>query len=117
MAAATIDEYLAGVPADKRAALQKLREQIQAAEPEATEVISYGLPTFKLDGRWLVAFGAAKGYCSFYVGGGRAFEVHADELASYRLWKGTINFKTDQPLPEELVTSMVQIRAAERRAG
>lgn len=96
MAAATIDEYLAGVPDDKRATLQRLREQIHEAAPDATEAISYGLPTFKLDGKWFLAFGVAKGYCSFYVGGG-VLEANAEALKGYRLWKGTINFKTDQP--------------------
>lgn len=112
MAAATIDEYLAGVPDDKRAALQRLREQIHAAAPDATEAISYGLPTFKVDGRWLVAFGVAKKHCSLYTGGA-AIEANADELAGYRLWKGTINFPPDQPLPAELVTKLVQARIAE----
>ncbi len=68
MVAATVDEYLAGVPGDKRVALDRLRSQIKAAAPDATESISYGLPTFKLDGRWFVAFGVAKNHCSFYPG-------------------------------------------------
>ena len=115
MAAATIDEYLAGVSEDKRAALERLRDQIRAAAPDATEAISYGLPTFRLDGRWLVAFGVAKGHCSFHTG--RApMEAHAADLAGYRLWKGTINFETDQPLPPELVKKIVEVRVAERRA-
>ncbi len=116
MAAATIDEYLAGVPDDKRAALQRLREQIHTAAPDATEAISYGLPTFKVDGRWLVAFGVAKKHCSLYAGGA-AIEANADELAGYRLWKGTINFPPDQPLPAELVTKLVQVRVAEDRTA
>jgi uncharacterized protein YdhG (YjbR/CyaY superfamily) len=116
MPAATIEEYLAAVPDDKRAALERLREQIHAVVPDATQVISYGMPTFRLDGRWLVAFGVAKAHCSFYVGGGGAFKAYADELVGYRLWKGTINFKPDQPLPAELVTKIVQMRLAEHRA-
>jgi uncharacterized protein YdhG (YjbR/CyaY superfamily) len=115
MAAATIDEYLAGVPDDKRAALERLREQIHAAVPDAIEAISYGLPTFKLDGRWFVAFGIAKKYCSFYAGGA-PLEALADELAGYRLWKGTINYPADQPLPAELVTKLIRVRLAEHRA-
>jgi uncharacterized protein YdhG (YjbR/CyaY superfamily) len=114
-AAATIDEYLAGVPEDKRAALEQLREQIRAVVPDATEVISYGLPTFKLDGRWFVAFGVTKTHCSFYTGGA-PLEAHAEELAGYRLWKGTINYPPDQPLPAELVTKLVKVRLAEHRA-
>ena len=68
MVAATIDEYLAGVPDDKRTALERLREQINAAAPDAVEAISYGMPAFKLDGRYFVGFGVAKGHCSFYTG-------------------------------------------------
>jgi uncharacterized protein YdhG (YjbR/CyaY superfamily) len=114
-AAATIDEYLARVPDDQRAALERLREQIHAAVPHATETISYGLPTFKLDGRWLVAFGVAKNHCSFYAGGA-PLEALADELTGYRLWKGTINFPADRPLPADLVTKLIEVRIAEHRA-
>jgi uncharacterized protein YdhG (YjbR/CyaY superfamily) len=115
MAVATIDDYLAGMPDDKRAALEQLREQIRALVPDATEVMSYGLPTFKLDGRWFVAFGATKKHCSFYAGGA-PLESLAVELAGYRLWKGTINFPADQPLPAELVTKLIEVRLAEHRS-
>ena len=114
-AAATIDEYLARVPDDKRAALERLREQIHAAVPNATETISYGLPTFKLDGRWLVAFGVARKHCSFYAGSA-PLEAMAGELTDYRLWKGTINFPADRPLPADLVRKLIEVRIAEHRA-
>ncbi len=115
MAASTIDEYLAGVPDDKRAALERLREQIHAAAPDATEAISYGMPAFKLDGRWFVGFGATKDHCSFYAGKA-PIEAHADALRSYRLQKGTITFPVDNPLPADLVTKLVELRIAEYRA-
>jgi len=115
MAVATIDEYLAGVTDDKRAALEQLRQQIRALVPNATEVMSYGLPTFKLDGRWFVAYGATKKECSFYAGAA-PLEALAAELAAYRLWKGTINYSADEPLPAELVTKLVKVRLAEHRA-
>ena len=115
MAATTVDEYLAGVPDDKRVALERLRQQIRALVPDATEVMSYGLPTFKLDGRWFVAYGATKKQCSFYAGAA-PLEALAGELASYRLWRGTINFTADEPLPAELVEKLIQARLAEHRA-
>jgi uncharacterized protein YdhG (YjbR/CyaY superfamily) len=115
MAAVTIDEYLSGVPDDKRAALTRLRDQIRALVPYATEVMSYGLPTFKLDGRWLVAYGATKKQCSFYAGAA-PLDALVGELAGYRLWRGTINFPPDQPLPAELVEKLVKVRLAEHRA-
>jgi uncharacterized protein YdhG (YjbR/CyaY superfamily) len=116
MVAATVDEYLAGVPDDKRVALERLRAQIKAAAPDATESISYGLPTFKLDGHWFVAFGAAKNHCSFYSGAA-PLEALAGELAGYRLRKGTINFPADRPLPAELVARLIEVRIAEHGAS
>jgi uncharacterized protein YdhG (YjbR/CyaY superfamily) len=116
MAAATIDEYLAAVPADKRAALERLREQIRLAVPDATEAISYGMPAFMLGGRWFVGFGVTRAHCSFYAG--RApVEAFAAELEGYRLWKGTINFEADRPLPGSLVTKLLASRLAEYRPG
>jgi uncharacterized protein YdhG (YjbR/CyaY superfamily) len=115
MAPATIDEYLAGVEDDKRAALERLREQIRAVIPDATEVISYGMPTFKLEGKWIVAFSASKQYCSLYTGRAPLLP-HADELDEYRLWKGTINFLPNRPLPPELVATLVEEAKEARRS-
>ena len=114
MTAATIDEYLAGVPDDQRLALERLRAQIRAAAPEATETIAYNVPGFRLDGRYLLGFAAAKGYCSFYTGRAPLL-AHAAELAGYRIQKGTINFPSERPLPAELVSRLVQARVAEMR--
>jgi uncharacterized protein YdhG (YjbR/CyaY superfamily) len=112
MTAATIDDYLSSIPDDKRAALTRIREQIRAAAPDATEVISYGTPAYRLGERYFMGFSATKRSCSFYAG--RApVQACADELATYRVWKGTINFKPARPLPDELVAKLVQIRLSE----
>jgi uncharacterized protein YdhG (YjbR/CyaY superfamily) len=112
MTAATIEAYLARVPDDKRAALERLRGQIRAAAPHAVEAISYGMPAFLVDGRYFVGFSAAKGHCSFYVG--RApLDAYAAELAGYRLLKGTINFQPERPLRADLVAKLVKLRIAE----
>lgn len=112
----TVDEYLATVPDEKRAVLERLRALIRAEAPDATEAIAYGMPSFKLDGRWLVGYAATKTGFSLYAG--RAPTVaYAEQLAAYRTWKGTINFSTEQPLPDELVTRLVRARVAEYRAG
>jgi uncharacterized protein YdhG (YjbR/CyaY superfamily) len=116
MPPATIDDYLAGVPDDKRRALGQLREQIQAAAPDATETIAYGVPGFRLGGRYLVGFGATRTSCSFYTG--RApIAACADELEGYRVHQGTINFPSDQPLPSDLVAKLMRVRIAERTPG
>ena len=108
----TIDEYLAAVSDDKRAALEKLRKTIRAAAPKAEECISYGVPAFRLDGRMLVAFGAAAKHCAFYPGS-FPLEAHKDELKDYDTSKGTIRFQADKPLPLAFVRKLVKTRIAE----
>jgi uncharacterized protein YdhG (YjbR/CyaY superfamily) len=108
----TIDDYLAPLSAEKRAALQKLRKAIQAAAPAADECISYQLPAFRLGGRLLVSFGAAAKHCAFYPGS-YPIEVCRDELAAYDMSKGTIRFHADRPLPATLVRKLVKARIAQ----
>jgi uncharacterized protein YdhG (YjbR/CyaY superfamily) len=109
----TIDEYLAAVDPDKRAALQYLRNTIQAAAPTAQECITYGLAAFRLKGKPLVAFGATASHCAFYLMSGFTIEAHKDQLKSYDISKGTIRFPADTPLPSSLVRKLVKARIAE----
>ena len=87
----SIDEYLARVPAESRAALEKLRRTIKSIVPEAVETISYEIPTFKLNGRMLVSFAAFAKHCSFFPGAG-PIEVHKNDLKSFPTSKGTVRF-------------------------
>ena len=109
----TIDEYLAGVNADQRAALEKLRQTIRAVAPQAEECLSYGLAAFRLNGRPLVAFGATANHCAFYPMSSTTVEAHRAELDGYDTSKGTIRFQPDDPLPAVLVRKMVKARIAE----
>jgi uncharacterized protein YdhG (YjbR/CyaY superfamily) len=111
--AASIDDYLSKLPADQRAALETLRGQIRALAPEATEAISYGLPTFKLNGN-LVHFGAAAKHCAFYPGA--VIDAFADRLAGFETAKGTIRFQPDAPLPPDLIADIVRHRIAQNAA-
>ncbi len=115
VAAGTIDEYLAQLPPDKRAALQWLRRHIKAAAPGAEECISYGIPAFRLDGKLLVHFGAAARHCAFYPGA--VVEQYARELAAYDTSKGTIRFPPDDPLPAALVRKLVKAQITRRAAA
>jgi uncharacterized protein YdhG (YjbR/CyaY superfamily) len=115
MTAKTIDEFLAHLNADKRAALEKLRRAIRAAVPKAEECINYGVPAFRLDGKLLVAYGAGAKHCAFYPGA-HPIEAHKDELKAYSTSKGTIRFPADRPLPVTLVRKLVKTRIAEHAA-
>src|SRR6266446_7968278 len=89
------DDYLAAVTEDKRGALQKLRKAIKMAAPKAEECISYQLPAFRLNGKFLVAYGAAANHCAFYPGS--VVEALQDELKGYDTSKSTIRFPADRP--------------------
>jgi uncharacterized protein YdhG (YjbR/CyaY superfamily) len=113
----TIDEYLAALSGDKRAALEKLRAAIRAAAPKAEECISYQLAAFRLDGRPLVAMGATANHCAFYLMSSSTVDAHADDLKGYDTSKGTIRFRADKPLPASLVRKLVKARIAENGGG
>jgi uncharacterized protein YdhG (YjbR/CyaY superfamily) len=111
----TIDQYLAALGDERRAALEKLRKSIRAAAPKAQECISYGLPAFQLDQKPLVAFGATAKHCAFYLLSGSIVERHQDELKNCDTSKGSIRFQPDKPPPTALVRKLVKARIAETR--
>src|SRR6266545_1330883 len=111
----TIDEYLAALSADKRAALEKLRKNIRAAAPKAEECIRYGIAAFRQHGI-LVGFGATAKHCAFYLMSATTVEAHKEELKDYDTSKGTIRFQPDDPLPAALVRKLVKARIAENGA-
>ena len=114
--AATVTEYLRHVPPKPRAALQRLRTTIKAAAPGAVEVISYGMPAFKHRGRMLVYYAAFKDHCSLFPASGRVIAAHKTDLKDYYVFKGTIRFTPDKPLPATLVKRMVKARIEENNA-
>jgi uncharacterized protein YdhG (YjbR/CyaY superfamily) len=108
-----VEEYLAALPHDARAALQRLRGLIRRAAPDATETISYQIPTFEHDGRGLVAYAAFKDHCSLFPMSKKVIEDHREELGRRATGKGTIRFTTDDPLPPALVGKIVKARLRE----
>ena len=109
----TIDEYLARVSDEQRTALEKLRRTIHSTAPKAEECISYGIPGFRLYGKLLVSFAAAKKHCSFFPGA-HPVRTHRQDLKPYSTSIGTIRFSPDSPLPSTLVRKLVKARVAER---
>jgi uncharacterized protein YdhG (YjbR/CyaY superfamily) len=112
--AKTVDGYLAALDPEKRAALEKLRKQIHAAIPGATECISYGMPGFRHEGKVVAWKGAAATHCALYPGG-IVDEFKAD-LKGYDVSKGTVRFAPDDPLPAALVKKLVKAAVARRFA-
>lgn len=111
-AAKSIDAYLAAVPRDARAALERLRRAIRAAAPDAAETISYGVPTFVQRGG-LVSFAAHPNHCAFYVRSPGVMDAHAAALRRYDTSAGTIRFLAAKPLPAALVKKLVKSRIEE----
>lgn len=108
---ATIDDYLGGLPASQRAALERVRRIIHATAPDAEECISYQIPAFKLRGKGLIWFGAAAHHCAIYG------VPNDPALAGYDIsGKGTLRFTVEQPLPEALVRKLVKSRMAKLAA-
>ncbi|HET9342210.1 MAG TPA: DUF1801 domain-containing protein [Candidatus Eremiobacteraceae bacterium] len=107
-ASKTVDDYIAGFPADVRRRLKQMRATIRKAAPSATETISYSIPAFKMN-RMLVWYAAFSNHIGFYPGAGGVAHFK-DELSSYRFAKGSIQFPFDKPLPLALVTRIVKFR-------
>src|SRR5271168_4550597 len=108
----TVDEYLASIPEPARTTLTKIRAVIRSAAPaEATEGISYGIPTFKYKGM-LASFAAFSDHCSLFPGAGPTIEFK-NELKNFQTSKGTIRFALNKPLPATLLKRLMKTRIAE----
>ena len=108
-----IDGYLVSVPQEQRAALQKLRKQIKAAAPGAIEGISWGMPSFKYNGKHIAGFAAFKKHCSFFPYGALDRLVPAVDLKGFEKTKGTVHFTPEKPLPALLVKKLVKAKLKE----
>ena len=116
-AAKTVDEYLANTPEPARSTLKHIRAVIRSVVPkETTEVISYGIPTFRYK-RGLVAFAAFKDHCSFFPLGSSVLDAFQEDLKEFRVSKGTLHFPLDKPLPAALVKKIVKARIAQNEGN
>jgi len=109
---AFIDEYIDTFPENVQTILKQVRKTIKAAAPKAGEKISYGIPTFTLNGKYLIYFAGWKHHISIYpipVGD----DEFNQEIAPYVAGKGTLKFPIDKPLPLKLITKIVKLKVAE----
>jgi uncharacterized protein YdhG (YjbR/CyaY superfamily) len=110
---ATVDEYIAGFPEDRRVRLQQLRAVLRAGAPDAVEAIAYQMPALRLDGRFLVSYAAFRRHDSLFpASAGVVAELGAD-VAPYLAGKGTIRFPLTAPIPVDLVERIVRVRLVE----
>lgn len=110
----TIDEYIASFSPDVRHILSEVRSAVRRAAPDATEKISYGMPTLDYNGN-LVHFAAFKQHIGFFPTP-RGITAFDKELAGYKTSKGGVQFPLDQPLPLDLIARIVKFRVGENAA-
>ncbi|MCU1263223.1 MAG: hypothetical protein JWO80_6108 [Bryobacterales bacterium] len=109
----SVDEYIASQPAAVQGVLKRVRSTIRKAVPEAEEVISYGIPTYKLRGGRVIYFAGWRQHYSLYPATGHVVAAFKDELAPYQVNKGTIRFPLSAPVPVKLIERIAKFRAKE----
>ena len=107
----SIDEYIGQFPPETRRVLEDLRALVKASAPDATETISYAIPTFDLNGHLAHFAGYAK-HIGFYPTGS-GVEAFKEELKPYKSGKGSVQFPLGQPLPSDLIRRIVEFRVEE----
>lgn len=107
-----VDAYLADVKPEFRPALDHLRALIREAAPQASEVISYGVPCYKLDGP-LVSFGAAAKHCAFYGMSPQVLASFAEDLKGFSTSPGTVRFTPEHPIHDQVLRAIIAARIAE----
>ncbi len=113
MSAQEVDDYLSGIDEPKRTTLAALRRAILDVVPEAEEVISYGVPAFRVRGKTIAGFAAFKAHLSYLPFSGSVLSQLGDELGGYTMTKSSLHFPIDQSLPEELVQKLIALRLAD----
>jgi uncharacterized protein YdhG (YjbR/CyaY superfamily) len=112
-----VDAYLAGLPAAQQAELRKLRNRVRELVPDAIETISYGMPAFRVDGRFFLSYAAWTRHCSIYPIDDAILARHAGAIGGYGRTKGALHFSATQPLPDALLRDLVEQRANHLRGG
>jgi uncharacterized protein YdhG (YjbR/CyaY superfamily) len=110
--AGSVDEYIASFDGDVRDRLERIRAVIREAAPKATEVISYGMPAYKMK-KILIYFAAHKNHIGLYPTPA-ATSAFKEELKPYEAGKGSIKFPNDEPIPYDLIRRIVEFKVKEQ---
>ena len=109
----SVDEYIATHPEAVQAVLRRVRGTIRKAVPNAEEVISYQIPAYKMQGAAVIYFAGWKEHYSLYPASDRMVKAFKNELAPYKVSKGTIRFPLTEPVPVKLIEGVAKFRAKE----
>ena len=109
----SVDEYISSQPETVQRTLNRVRDTIRRAAPGADETISYGLPTYKLQGRPVIYFAGWKGHYSIYPSNDRLVASFKEQLARYQVSKGTIRFSFSESVPTRLIHRITRFRLKE----
>lgn len=112
MTADEVDAYLAGLEEPKRSTLEAVRRSILAVVPDAEEGISYGMPAYRVGGKVVAGFAAFKNHLAYLPHSGEVLAGLGDRLDGYEATTGSLHFPVDEPLPDELVRSLVEAKLA-----
>jgi uncharacterized protein YdhG (YjbR/CyaY superfamily) len=110
VSAEEVDEYLRGVEEPKRGTLEALRKTILEIVPDSEQVISYGVPAFRVEGETVAGFAAFKSHLSYLPFSGSVLDQLADELEGYTMTRSALHFPIDRPLPKALVKKLIAVR-------
>lgn len=108
-----VDAYIAGLPEPQRSMMATVRRTVHEASPDAVEVVSYRMPGFRLRGKLLLSYAAYKRHCAIYPASGRVVEGLGAELRPFLAERATIRFTPAEPLPDDLLRRIVEIRRDE----
>ncbi|MHA4741862.1 iron chaperone [Dyadobacter sp. MSC1_007] len=108
----SVDEYIAAFPKEVQAILQEIRATIKEAAPDAAETISYDMPTFNLNGKYLIYFAGWKKHVALYPIDEKILTAFSEELAGYKGTKGSVHFPLNKPMPLNLIRKIVALRVA-----
>lgn len=111
----SIDEYIASFPDDVQKILQEIRAVISDAAPEAVETISYDMPTFNLNGTYLIYFAGWKKHIALYPVSEKISQALSSELSGYKGTKGSVHFPLNKPMPMDLIRKITKLRIAENQ--
>lgn len=110
----SVDDYIQTFPAEMQTILEKVRQAIAAELPDAEQTISYSIPTFKMNGQYLVYFAGWKDHISVYPIPPKGDKVFQKEIAPFRTGKGTLQFPLDKPIPYDLIRKIAQLHLEEK---